>query len=155
MRKALLLALPLLAVSPAFAQTATQDAVDRAVRDVAGAVMDDVFTPEQRRIVDDYYRRQRSYDREDDGYERGGKKHGKDKGGLPPGLAKKDHLPPGLAKRDSLPPGLAKRALPGDLDDRLGPLPRNRERSIVGDDIVLIDTATNVVLDILKGAAKH
>jgi hypothetical protein len=153
MRKVLLIALPLLAVSPAYAQTATQDAVDRAVRGVAGAVMDDVFTPEQRKKIDDYFKNRRTSER-DDAYERGGKKHGKDKGGLPPGLAKKDKLPPGLAKRDTLPPGLAKRALPSDLDRLLGSLPKDRERSIVGDDVVLIDTATNVILDILKGAAK-
>jgi hypothetical protein len=150
MRKALLIALPLLAISPAYAQTATQDAVDRAVRDIAGAVVDDVFTPEQKRAIDDYFRKQR-----DDGGKSA--KHGKKKGdgNLPPGLAKKDKLPPGLAKRDSLPPGLAKRSLPSDLESRLGKLGKNRERSIVGDDIVLIDTATNVILDILKGAAKQ
>ena len=149
MYKVLLLALPLLATSPAFAQTATEDAVGRAVLDIAGAVADDVFTPEQKRAIDDYFRRQR-----DDGAKSA--KHGKKKGGggLPPGLAKKDKLPPGLAKRDTLPPGLAKRNLPSDLDNRLGPLGKNRSRSIVGDDIVLIDTATNVILDILKGAAK-
>jgi len=99
-------------------------------------LVDIVFTEVERRIVEEFYGRRATYP------SGGGK-------GLPPGLAKRDELPPGLAKRDQLPPGLAKRALPGDLSHRLG-LPRHgTERIIVGNDVLLVQAATGVVLDIL------
>lgn len=77
--------------------------------------------------------------------------------GLPPGLAKRDRLPPGLQKHiqrtGRLPPGLEKRTLPGDLR---GLLPRRigQDYRVVGDDIVLIETATNVILDIMEGVLR-
>jgi hypothetical protein len=78
-------------------------------------------------------------------------KHGK---GLPPGLAKRNgHLPPGLAKRDKLPPGLQGEPLPRDLDRRLSPLPGSYVRVIVGQDIVLMDRKTRVMMDVVYGAA--
>jgi len=87
-----------------------------------------------------------------------GKGRGKSKGkgknkGMPPGLAKKKQLPPGLQKRlakhGSLPPGLAKRDLPADLQHQLPPPQPGTERVIAGSDVVLVDQATNAVLDIL------
>ncbi|MDD9878681.1 MAG: hypothetical protein OXR84_14690 [Magnetovibrio sp.] len=95
------------------------------------------------------------------GWKKKGKKHeGKGKGrgkgknkGMPPGLAKKKQLPPGLRKRlekhGSLPPGLAKRDLPTDLQRDLTPALDGTERVIAGNDVVLVDKATNAVLDIL------
>jgi len=72
---------------------------------------------------------------------------------MPPGVAKRGgDLPPGLAKRSGkLPPGLAKR-LPSDLRRDLPPPPRSPKyrRVVVDNDIVLIDAATNKVLDILE-----
>ncbi|MGE4281839.1 MAG: hypothetical protein AB7G62_19820, partial [Magnetospirillum sp.] len=82
-------------------------------------------------------------------------KHGGKEKKMPPGLAKRDQLPPGLAKRDTLPPGLAKRDLPSDLERRLSRLPGGYSRKSVGSDIVLIEEATGIVLDILKGAARR
>jgi hypothetical protein len=77
--------------------------------------------------------------------------------GLPPGLAKRDRLPPGLQKQiqrnGSLPPGLAKRGLPGDLRGQL-PHRRGQDYRVVGNDIVLIETATNVILDIMKNVLR-
>lgn len=77
--------------------------------------------------------------------------------GLPPGLAKRDRLPPGLQKQiqrnGSLPPGLAKRGLPGDLRGQL-PHRRGQDYRVVGSDIVLIETATNVILDIMRGVLR-
>ena len=76
--------------------------------------------------------------------------------GLPPGLAGRP-LPPGLQKHidrtGRLPPGLEKRRLPGDL---LGRLPRRtgQDYRVVGTDIVLIETATSVILDIMKGVLR-
>ncbi len=77
--------------------------------------------------------------------------------GLPPGLAKRDRLPPGLQKQiqrnGSLPPGLAKRGLPGDLRGQL-PHRRGQDYRVVGSDIVLIETATNVILDVMENVLR-
>ena len=76
--------------------------------------------------------------------------------GLPPGLAGRP-LPPGLQKHidrtGRLPPGLEKRRLPGDLR---GLLPRRtgQDFRVVGNDIVLIETATNLILDIMNGVLR-
>lgn len=59
----------------------------------------------------------------------------------------------GLAKRDVLPPGLQGKPLPRDLVGRLSPLPATQSRIIVGQDIVLMQRDTRVVLDILYGVA--
>lgn len=78
-------------------------------------------------------------------------KHKKD---LPPGLAKRDgNLPPGLARRDKLPPGLQGDPLPSGLEGKLSPLPPNYVRVRVGQDIVLMDRKTRVVLDVVYGIA--
>ena len=86
-----------------------------------------------------------------------GKGQGKNKnntgGGLPPGHAKRDSLPPGLAKylekHGTLPPGLEVRGLPAALTAQLPDLGPGRKRVVVDDDIVLIETATGKVLDII------
>lgn len=64
---------------------------------------------------------------------------------LPPGIAKN------LARGKPLPPGIAKRYLPGDLSARL-PARDGYERLLVGDDVLLISTATGIIVDILAGA---
>ncbi len=73
--------------------------------------------------------------------------------GLPPGLAQRQHLPPGLQKHiertGRLPPGLEKRRLPGDLRALL-PYHKGRDYRVVGTDIVLIEIATNLILDVMK-----
>jgi Ni/Co efflux regulator RcnB len=120
-------------------------------------VVDRVFTTVERRILRRYYE-----SREDSGAgagdDRGGKHGNKSAGkgknnnkGMPPGLARRGgNLPPGLAKRGGeLPPGLAKR-LPSDLERELPPRPKAYRRVVVDNDIVLIDAATNVVLDVLE-----
>lgn len=74
---------------------------------------------------------------------------------LPPGLAKRENLPPGLQKQlernGTLPPGLAKRSLPKDLEGRLNPLNDPYERVIVGEDLILLDPETNLILDVMQG----
>ncbi|MBL4613440.1 MAG: hypothetical protein JKY27_00995 [Magnetovibrio sp.] len=86
-----------------------------------------------------------------------GKAKNKGKGkskGLPSGLAKRDSLPPGLQKQleknGRLPKGLAKRDLPDDLSAKLPQRSNDQEVSVVEDDVVLIDKATGVILDVLK-----
>ena len=76
-------------------------------------------------------------------------------GGLPPGLAKRDQLPPGLEKqlvvRGELPPGLRKKIqpVPEDLVRELPPPPPDCEHVVIGGHIVLMNSKTSVVLDIL------
>jgi hypothetical protein len=76
------------------------------------------------------------------------------KAGLPPGLAKRDTLPPGLARQlqrnGKLPPGLDKRGLPADVEGRLPALVFGTERVIIGNDVVLLDKDTQIVLDIIR-----
>lgn len=73
---------------------------------------------------------------------------------LPPGLAKRHgRLPPGLAKHDRLPPGLRRDPLPRELEQRLSPLPSGYLRVRVGQDIVLLDSRTHVVLDVMYNVA--
>ena len=120
----------------------------------------DIFIGElEKRIIRDYYQRHL-----DDFYHspegREYKKHKnkkKYKGNLPPGLAKRETLPPGLekqlARNGHLPPGLEKRGLPNDL---LGELPRldSRYRYVIVDNrVMLIQAASNLVLDVLEVAA--
>ncbi|MFP6741498.1 MAG: hypothetical protein VCD33_07725, partial [Alphaproteobacteria bacterium] len=81
------------------------------------------------------------------------KKKKNNAGGLPPGLAKRDQLPPGLAryveKHGTLPPGLEVRGLPPELESQLPDPGPNRERVVVGDDILLIEKGTGLIIDIL------
>lgn len=89
---------------------------------------------------------------DDNGKKHKGNKHkdGKGKSGqLPPGLAKREQLPPGLQRKATLPPGLAKRDLPASLHSRLPALPDGLARVIVENDVVLIEKATNRILDII------
>ncbi len=76
--------------------------------------------------------------------------------GLPPGLSGRP-LPPGLQKHidrtGQLPPGLQKRSLPGDLRSLL-PRRIGQDYRVVGNDIVLIETATNLILDIMQGVLR-
>lgn len=77
---------------------------------------------------------------------------------MPPGLAKREHLPPGLQKHleknGALPPGLAKRDLPANLVAELPPAHAGTLRQIVGNDVVLIQEGTNIVLDILENVLR-
>lgn len=107
-----------------------------------------IFSALERRAIAEYYGSGPADDRDDGGHGKGHGKHGQD--GLPPGLAKKASLPPGLAKKRELPPGLAKRDLPPDLLMRL-PEPRPGQRRIIVDNnVLLVDIATGIVLDILQ-----
>ncbi len=77
-----------------------------------------------------------------------GKAKGKAKH-APPGLAKRQRLPPGLARRDTLPPGLRGRGLPGDLSSALPRRRPGQEFRVFDDDVVLLESATGMVIDIL------
>jgi hypothetical protein len=62
---------------------------------------------------------------------------------LPRGIAKN------LARGKTLPPGIAKQYLPEPLLGRLPPPPQGFERIVVAGKILLIETATQVVHDVL------
>lgn len=123
------------------------------------------FTAEERRIIREVLgtvKRVRDYNGDRDDDRRHGKKHDRKKGGawddgksLPHGLAKRGgDLPPGLErhieKYGTLPPGLQGRALPDDLERRLPKSRKGTKRVIIDDDVLLIEEATGLVLDILK-----
>ena len=63
---------------------------------------------------------------------------------MPPGLEKQ------LKRNGHLPPGLEGRALPPGLAKKLPSAPVGAKRVIIGNDVVLIDPVTQVVLDIIK-----
>ena len=77
-------------------------------------------------------------------------------GSLPPGLAKRQALPPGLREqlreRGALPPGLQKRlvVVPASLSRRLPPIPVHYRRYFAGDDLLVIDTRTNLIVAIVR-----
>jgi len=99
------------------------------------------FAENDKIVIRDYYRRASS-----------------GASGLPPGLARKQQLPPGLQKqvreKGALPPGLQKRLLPGELEGRLSRLPPGYERVIVGADVVIVEIATRIIVDILADILK-
>jgi hypothetical protein len=114
-----------------------------------------VLTEVEKRIIGTYYQHQYAawVETESSGKGKGKNKHGN----LPPGLAKKGTLPPGLAKQlarnGTLPPGLAKRALPHDLLVQLPPPPAGCQLVLVDDRVMLIQAATNLIMDVVVVAA--
>jgi hypothetical protein len=117
------------------------------------SVGDIILTELERRLIASYY--QQHYEEWDADNRNNGSKH-KNKE-LPPGLAKKGTLPPGLYKQlvrnGSLPPGLEARSLPDDLSMQLPPRPSSQRLVIVDDKVLLVQAATNVILDVLTVAA--
>jgi hypothetical protein len=114
-----------------------------------------VLSAVEKRLIGDYYQHQYTawVETESPGKGKGKNKHGK----LPPGLAKKGTLPPGLAKQlarnGTLPPGLAKRALPHELLVQLPPRPTGYQLVLVDDRVMLIQAATNLIMDVVVVAA--
>ena len=112
---------------------------------------DAVFNEIEKRLIRDFFGVKVPKTNEGKGKKDKSAKQGKS-GEMPPGLAKRDSLPPGLQKhleRDGkLPPGLEKRNLPPDLEGKLRKR-KGQDRVIVGNDVVLIERATGLVLDIL------
>lgn len=129
-----------------------------------------VFSEVERQIIRDYYHdrspvgsvRHTDIEPIDDGGR--GPKNKKAKknagnGAMPPGIANRDSLPPGLdmqlERGGRLPPGLEKRALPTDLASLLGHPLDGLHRQVVGTDVLLVETATGIILDILRGVATY
>lgn len=105
-----------------------------------------VFTENEIRTIRAYYETHENSHGYGHGKGKGkGKGHGKS-GDLPPGIAKN------LYRGKPLPPGLAKRSLPYELQRQLPPPPPGFERIVVAGKILLIETATQVVRDVLTDA---
>lgn len=133
MRRILLLALfPLLAASSALADPPWDRAGDHRdggarVREHDGRQGRDLgnilITAAEKALIGEYY-------------------GGRSAESLPPGIRKK------VARGKPLPPGIAKN-FPGDLRGRMPPRPGYDWRT-VGPDVVLVEAATGVVVDVLK-----
>src|SRR3546814_7362889 len=136
------LALSLAVAAPAFADqgkgkgkggnpndsTTTEDIVQGVTAGVLGAVLSD----DERAIIHRYF------------------------GQHPDSLGKVKELPPGIRKKlargGAMPPGIAKQVLPDGLPRQLPP--RHGEHyEIIGTDVVLIETATRVIVDVPIGRA--
>jgi hypothetical protein len=121
----------------------------------------DIFIGElERRLIASYYQRhlvayQQSPEWQEYSKGKGKKKH-KHKG-LPPGIAKKGTLPPGIAKQlacnNQLPPGLEYHPLPHDLIVQLPPVQPGYHYRIVDNRVLLIQAASNLILDVMTVAA--
>ncbi|OQX31866.1 MAG: hypothetical protein B0D96_09540 [Candidatus Sedimenticola endophacoides] len=117
-----------------------------------------IFSALERQTIRDYYRGR--YGEEPQTRSRPGHKKkdrhakGKKHKGLPPGLAKRDRLPPGLEKQlernGTLPPGLARRTLPEGLEGMLPRPASGLERVLVDDDVLLIEQASGLIVDVLR-----
>ncbi len=81
----------------------------------------------------------------------------RNRGNLPGNLAGAKPLPPGIAKKIArggmLPPGIAKKTLPGGLLAQLPARP-GQEWHLVGTDLLIVEVASNVIVDVLKGALR-
>ncbi len=127
----------------------------------ANEAVSNVLSGIEQSLIRKYFRNQANLE-QDDGDDAPGRGKGKRKGKgkakgknkskkTPPGLAKREGgLPPGLAKRDTLPPGLQGRGLPNDLQGQLPNRGLAQEIQLVGNDAVLVEKATGVILDILR-----
>ena len=93
-----------------------------------------VFTDQDRRLIHDYYAPR---------YKK-----------LPPGQVKKGRLPPGHAWRarpnQPIHEDAQWRYLPYTLDQRLSRLPPEYVRVIIGTDVVIMNSRTRVVVDLLE-----
>ena len=112
-------------------------------------VIGQVFSAVEKKIIEDFFGERASkaiWGKKKDKKDKGKKnKNAKGKSGaLPPGLQKH------IEKYGTLPPGLAKKELPPGLAKRLGSTRSGLERLIVDDDVVLVEAATGIVLDIIK-----
>jgi hypothetical protein len=129
----------------------------QAERSGGDRILEGIFSELEQELIRDYYKGRYGRDLEDEGKGRHkGKKHKKHKKkkGLPPGLAKRETLPPGLAKqlkrKGHLPPGLEKRDLPSSLEDMLPSRRHGYKRTVIDNDVLLIEEATGLIIDILE-----
>lgn len=106
-------------------EVTTEEAIEGVTAGVLGSMLND----DEKRIIRDYF------------------------GEHPKAAGKVKELPPGIRKKiargGTMPPGIAKQALPDGLHRRLPPRD-GYDYEIVGSDVVLVETATRVIVDVLK-----
>ena len=72
---------------------------------------------------------------------------------LNPNLSGYRSLPPGIARNVArgkpIPPGIARQQVPVDLAWRLTTLPEGYGRFVIGDDLVLVEITTGLIIDVL------
>ncbi|HEY1383376.1 MAG TPA: hypothetical protein VGF43_07155 [Dongiaceae bacterium] len=163
-RRSVLLALPILALTPvAWADQPGQSGAPGAQPVVVAETpsVGDIFIGEvEKRIISDYYSRHLvAFEQSPDYAEYGkhkNKKNNKHKG-LPPGIAKKGTLPPGiamqLARNHQLPRGLDYQPLPHDLVVQLPAVQRGYRYTIVDNRVLLVQEASNLIIDAIEVAA--
>jgi Ni/Co efflux regulator RcnB len=103
----------------------TSTVVEGVTAGVLGAVLDD----DEKRIIHRYFGEHRD-------------SVGKVKE-LPPGIRKK------LARGGAMPPGIARQMAPDGLHRQLPPRD-GQHYEVIGTDVVLVETATRVIVDVLK-----
>ena len=59
-----------------------------------------------------------------------------------------------LVTKGRLPAGIARQALPDDLAARLAPPPAGLDRIVVGPDVLLVDSGSGVIVDILRDVVR-
>lgn len=119
--------------------------------------LDIAFSHNDKSVIAAYYEDKAMHVSSSEQTSRGGKRGKGPKQGahVPPGLAKHGGLPPGIAKRDRLPREVVTEVLPPELERKLSPLPSpNYVRVKVGQDLVIMDRQTRVVLDIAFGLGR-
>lgn len=147
MKKLLFVAIfTLLSLPPlqAQAQTAMEEAMDvaleRTFNDVERAIIEEYFSADTLPRYDDL-------------------PAGKKAGNPLPGALKKRSLPPGLEKQlrknGKLPPGLEKRTIPSGLYEKIPACKKpGASCAIVGKSVLLLDSITETILDIIANAVK-
>ena len=137
-------------------------AIGDIVKDVAKKAAEAAFSEAERQAIEKYYEvtapyRDRTY-RADDDDDRGDRRSDHTKKDKGKGNSKKKDLPKGIRKKlergGTLPPGIAKRYLPGDLERQLPPAPSGYERLEADGQVLLRNTATGVITDIINLATK-
>lgn len=113
--------------------------------------MKGAFNELERQTIKKYFKENEyvHYVEEDESHSHKGKGKNKSKGkskGLPPGIAMN------LERGKPLPPGIAKRDLPQDLNYSLPDRHDGYERTVVGNDVVLVEIDTGKIADIIVDA---
>ena len=130
--------------------TATAAASKPAAAPVYEIAQSNGFSEQERRVILDVLDAVDRNIGDDENRGKGGKSkdNGNGQDGLPPGIAMK------LERGGTLPPGIAKRDLPADLQSRL-PYRSDAIRQIVGNDVVLIEKGTDIILDVIRDVVRN
>lgn len=118
---------------------------------IAKESLEIVFSESEKKLIREFFGEQagesgeKSKSKSKKNSKAGGKKV---KGSLPPGLQRQ------LEKNGTLPPGLQKKALPPGLESSLPAAPKGYERVVVDTDVLLVETASGIVRDIVRDALK-